>query len=121
MQVQLNERRNEQETAATPFSGGLQEMARSALKFRARRRRILGGALFADPAWDLLLVLAAGEANAWLACTEAALHAGVTDKVVERFAVLLARQGLVETVGMSGAVSVRLTAEGQQALARLIH
>lgn len=103
-------------TAALPFSGSVQGIAQSALKFRARRRRILGSYNFSDPAWDLLLVLASGDPDAWTSCDEIAQHAGVTAKVIERFAGLLALQGLVALD--EGAV--RLTLDGQKALVRLI-
>lgn len=120
MKEQVLDNLNDQAASALPFSGSIQSIAQSALEFRARRRRILGSANFSDPAWDLLLVLAAGDPDAWTSCHEAAHHAGVTTKVVARFGRLLANQGLVEVTGSSSEMAVRLTQDGQQALARLI-
>ncbi len=120
VQRQLTVPFDEHESAVVPVSGTLQAIAKSALKFRARRRRILGSANFSDPAWDLLLVLASQDDDAGVAIAEVAKLAGVSVKVIERFVALLAAQGLVELVPAADATTVRLTGSGQAALARLI-
>lgn len=105
---------------AALFSRSIQSIARSALHFRARRRRILGSANFSDPAWDLLLMLAANGPDAEVSCADVAWHAAVTPKVVLRFAGLLAAQGLVEIEQRAETPLVKLTPSGHRALTRLI-
>ena len=106
---------------AAPFSGSLQQIARTAVKFQERRRKILGAANFADPAWDLLLFLAANDnPSGELSCRFVATKIGISVAVVERFAQLLERQGIVQLRAKSGDPSVSLTARGAETLQQLI-
>lgn len=121
MQRQLAELLHLSDDQTLPISGSVQRMARGALYFRERRRTILGTDNFADPGWDLLLLLAAHEGPApGIACAEAARRSNTSPKVMERFAALLAKQGLVEVIEAPGGKHALLTHQGAETLARLI-
>lgn len=121
MQRQLADLLHAADDKTLPVSGILQQMARSALHFRERRRTILGSDNFVDPGWDLLLLLAANrEPTPGIACAEAAQRSGTSPKVMDRFADLLAAQGLVEVLDMPSGKRATLTQQGTETLARLI-
>lgn len=104
-----------------PVSGMVQRIARGALHFRERRRAILGNDNFVDPGWDLLLLLAAnGDVERGISCAEAAQLSGIPPRVMERFAALLAAQGLIEVFDAANGKHAALTLHGSETLAQLI-
>lgn len=121
MQKQLADLLHVADEQTLPVSGILQRIARGALHFRDRRRAILGNDNFVDPGWDLLLLLAAnGDTVRGISCAEAARRSVIPPKVMERFAALLAGQGLVETFDTPNGKHASLTPHGSDTLARLI-
>lgn len=108
-------------SVASPFSGHAQQIAHSAILFRERRREVLGINYFADPAWDLLLYLTAHDnADGYVTCEFVAGKTGVSPAVVERFALLLQMDGMVEVQDRAGGKVVKLTKHGFQSLLKLI-
>lgn len=106
---------------ASPFSGNAPQIAHNVIRFRERRREVLGIKHFADPAWDLLLYLTANDnADDYVTCEFVAGKTGVSPAVVERFALLLQVDGMVEVQDRAGGKVVKLTQHGFQSLLKLI-
>ncbi len=70
---------------------------RSVLRHRHQRNRVLGAALFADPAWDMLLDLAVNEADGRrVSVTSLCLASGVPPTTALRWLSMLVDAGLAE-------------------------
>ena len=82
-------------TARHRSSGGAVDVRRY-IESRRRRERILGGNLFSDPAWDMLLELYAAQLrDEKLTVTSLCIASGVPSSTALRWISVLERTGLI--------------------------
>jgi DNA-binding MarR family transcriptional regulator len=71
-------------------------LARRIIRLRRRREILLGNALFADPAWDMLLdLLVAEEEDRAISVTSLCIAAAVPVTTAQRWITVLAEGGLI--------------------------
>lgn len=71
-------------------------LAKRIIKLRRRRETLLGNALFADPAWDMLLdLLVAEDEDRAISVTSLCIAAAVPVTTAQRWITVLAESGLI--------------------------
>ncbi len=98
------------------------ELVRKIIRQRQRRSEIFGAEMFADPAWDMLLDLAAAHAeNHRVSVTSLCIASGVPNTTALRWINQMVGQGLLERVQDDidkRRAFVSLTARSREAIAR---
>lgn len=97
----------------------LREKARQILALRRKRCRLFSGAMFGEPAWEMLLTLYAADGAGRLTVSGLALQSGSSKATALRWIDYLERQELIERQAHptdQRAAFAKLTEQGKEAL-----